>query len=326
MTTPPKAPCHSCNGTGIDPTVGFLDCEFCSPAFAGVSLSAPEQPEPKCETCNDHGEIGCLRPDGYDGERCPDCNPATVKRYYVGKYGLVEGEALGRLSVVLGADHDRVTAERDAALGREAALQEELKVSMLDHKNTTDAGARAMAERDALQQRLTAADERADTATSLIRRIVANFDTEIECHEDVEPNELEHDQVLAEMREFLGAPVVAWDYAAPGTESYTPAAQPEGYPEGKREHFQKWVLATKHPVYGFLDGRSLARGDDRTGYADEYVQGLWVAYLAFGVERPAPAAAVTECGACPGCTNGCRVDRESPPAPTAYDGFDNGVD
>lgn len=113
MSTPPKAPCHSCNGTGIDPTVGFLDCEFCTPAPAGVSLSTPEQPEPKCATCNDHGEIGCLRPDGYDGERCPDCNPATVKRYYVGKYGLVEGEALGRLSVVLAADHDRVTAERN---------------------------------------------------------------------------------------------------------------------------------------------------------------------------------------------------------------------
>lgn len=37
-----------------------------------------------------------------------------VQRYYVGKYGLVEGEALGRLGVVLGADFDRVTAERDA--------------------------------------------------------------------------------------------------------------------------------------------------------------------------------------------------------------------
>lgn len=62
--------------------------------------------------------------------------------------------------------------------------------------------------------------------------------------------------------------------------------------EGKRERFQKWVMATKHPVYGFLDGRSLARGDDRTGYADEYVQGLWVAYLAFGAEQPAPLAVV----------------------------------
>ncbi|WP_144401842.1 hypothetical protein [Pseudomonas lactis] len=63
-------------------------------------------------------------------------------------------------------------------------------------------------------------------------------------------------------------------------------------PEGKRERFEKWVMATKHPVYGFLDGRSLARGDDRTGYADEYVQGLWVAYLAFGAEQPAPVAVV----------------------------------
>lgn len=57
-------------------------------------------------------------------------------------------------------------------------------------------------------------------------------------------------------------------------------------PEGKRERFEKWVIATKHPVYGFLDGRSLARGDDRTGYADEYVQGLWVAYLKFGGAQP----------------------------------------
>ena len=64
--------------------------------------------------------------------------------------------------------------------------------------------------RDSLQQRLTAADERADTATSLIQRIVANFDTEIECHEDVEPNDLEHDQVLTEMREFLSPKDTEW--------------------------------------------------------------------------------------------------------------------
>lgn len=83
---------------------------------------------------------------------------------------------------------------------------------------------RVTAERDALQQRLNAADQRIDELT---------------------PHQSEH-------------------------------------LEGKRERFQKWVMATKHPVFGFLDGRSLARGDDRTGYADEYVQGLWVAYLAFG--------------------------------------------
>lgn len=58
---------------------------------------------------------------------------SEVQRYYVGKYGLVEGESLGRLSVVLGADFDRVTAERDA-----------------------------------LQQRLTAADERNDNRDSEI--------------------------------------------------------------------------------------------------------------------------------------------------------------
>ncbi|WP_044272747.1 hypothetical protein [Pseudomonas fluorescens] len=69
-----------------------------------------------------------------------------------------------------------------------------------------------------------------------------------------------------------------------------PCAQPQV--EGRRERFQKWVMATKHPVFGFLDGRSLARGDDRTGYADEYVQGLWVAYLEFGAEQPAPVAVV----------------------------------
>lgn len=69
---------------------------------------------------------------------------------------------------------------------------------------------RVTAERDALQALLTAADERADTATTLIQRIVTNFDTEIECHEDVEPNDLEHDQVLTEMREFLSPKDTEW--------------------------------------------------------------------------------------------------------------------
>jgi hypothetical protein len=55
-------------------------------------------------------------------------------------------------------------------------------------------------------------------------------------------------------------------------------------PEGKRERFQKWVMATKHPTFGFLDGRSLARGDDREGYADEYVQGLWVSFKEFDAQ------------------------------------------
>lgn len=64
---------------------------------------------------------------------------SEVQRYYVGKYGLVEGESLGRLSVVLGADFDRVTAERDA-----------------------------------LQQRLTAADERVDVLETALRTIMGS--------------------------------------------------------------------------------------------------------------------------------------------------------
>ncbi|NVZ19553.1 hypothetical protein HX794_07870 [Pseudomonas costantinii] len=59
---------------------------------------------------------------------------SEVKRYHVTEAGLVEGEALGRISVVLGADFDRVTAERDA-----------------------------------LQTLLTAADERADLLEGLLR-------------------------------------------------------------------------------------------------------------------------------------------------------------
>ena len=62
---------------------------------------------------------------------------SEVQRYYVGEYGLVEGEALGRLSVVLATDFDRVTAERDA-----------------------------------LQARLTAADERADEDDMVLRSSV----------------------------------------------------------------------------------------------------------------------------------------------------------
>ncbi|MGE8122539.1 hypothetical protein [Pseudomonas fulva] len=60
------------------------------------------------------------------------------------------------------------------------------------------------------------------------------------------------------------------------------------HPEGRRERFLKWVLATKHPVPGYLDGTWLARGDDREGYADKYVQGLWVAFKEFAQPAPQP--------------------------------------
>lgn len=62
---------------------------------------------------------------------------SEVKRYHVTETGLVEGESLGRLSVVLAADFDRVTAERDA-----------------------------------LQALLTAADERADVLEGLVGEVL----------------------------------------------------------------------------------------------------------------------------------------------------------
>ena len=62
------------------------------------------------------------------------------------------------------------------------------------------------------------------------------------------------------------------------------------HPGGRRERFQKWVMATKHPVLGYLDGHWLERGDDREGYANEYVQGLWVAFKEFA-EPPALVSA-----------------------------------
>lgn len=87
----------------------------------------------------------------------------------------------------------------------------------------------------------------------------------------------------------LTAPIEQGVESATCAESQVePAAQRQGgHPEGRRERFQKWVIATKHPVFGFLDGRSLARSDDREGYADEYVQGLWVAFKEFA-EQPEP--------------------------------------
>ena len=60
------------------------------------------------------------------------------------------------------------------------------------------------------------------------------------------------------------------------------------HPQGRRERFQKWVIATKHPVLGYLDGTWLARGGDREGYADKYVQGLWVAFKEFAQPAPQP--------------------------------------
>lgn len=130
---------------------------------------------------------------------------SDVRKWYIGVYG---GEAQARTcsphpnEVIRDCEGDTFVLSRDY-MAREA----ELKEGIAKHWQVI---CDQRAKIDALQQRLTAADERADTATSLIQRIVANFDTEIECHEDVEPNDLEHDQVLSEMREFLSPKDTEW--------------------------------------------------------------------------------------------------------------------
>lgn len=67
------------------------------------------------------------------------------------------------------ADFDHVTAERDAALGREAALREELATAngCLNEWRRSTLG-RTLLDNTALQQRLTAADEREDALASLV--------------------------------------------------------------------------------------------------------------------------------------------------------------
>lgn len=84
---------------------------------------------------------------------------SEVKRYHVTETGLVEGESLGRLSVVLAADFDRVTAERDAALAELGRYQSLFNQAQKAIDRLNELHRKRMAE---IGQRLTAADERAD--------------------------------------------------------------------------------------------------------------------------------------------------------------------
>ena len=76
---------------------------------------------------------------------------SEVQRYYVGKYGLVEGQALGRLSVVLAADFDKANR------------------LFLDAAERCIASERREKE---LQALLTAADERADVLEVIVGEVL----------------------------------------------------------------------------------------------------------------------------------------------------------
>lgn len=93
---------------------------------------------------------------------------SEVKRYHVTETGLVEGESLGRLSVVLAADFDRVTAERDAALAELGRYQSLFNQAQKAIDRLNELHRKRMAE---IGRRLTAADERADVLDGLLRDI-----------------------------------------------------------------------------------------------------------------------------------------------------------
>ena len=100
---------------------------------------------------------------------------SEVKRYEInGTFEVPEtGQKLVNPKMVMESDFDRVTAERDAAMGREAALREKLSTAngCLNEWRRSTLG-RTLLENAALQQRLTAADERADVLEGLVGEVL----------------------------------------------------------------------------------------------------------------------------------------------------------
>ena len=96
---------------------------------------------------------------------------SEVKRYHVTDSGLVEGQALGRINVVLDVDHDRATAERDAERRRADVAVADANAADAAGKKVSELLSNRTAERDALQALLTAADERAGALETEVARL-----------------------------------------------------------------------------------------------------------------------------------------------------------
>ena len=103
---------------------------------------------------------------------------SEIKKYkLIGE--MVERYRVGGANYVLLADFDRVTAERDGALGREAALREELSTAqrgLANCKLALDAQTHNYGVTNlrliGAEQRLTAADERADVLEQALRELL----------------------------------------------------------------------------------------------------------------------------------------------------------
>lgn len=176
---------------------------------------------------------------------------SEVKRYHVTEAGLVEGQALGRINVVLGADHDRVTAERDA-----------------------------------LQQLLNAKDERADLLEGLLRTWRHGRDMTLKDFEIL------RDQTDAALK---------------------PASQPKIALRGYDVEAAAYKLAE---CMNYPWDHMPEKGKDSMR---DHAKAIINAALLRKAEQPATVAAARMCDCNQGrlpCT--CK--------PSAYDGFDNGVD
>ena len=116
---------------------------------------------------------------------------SEVKKYHVGDSGLIEGEALGRITVYLAADYDRLIDVYLAAGDRAQALATRIHHLEQSEKQAQETvtlalstGARVALERDALQQRLTVQDQREDDLKELLRVALLAVEDLEEIHGD----------------------------------------------------------------------------------------------------------------------------------------------
>lgn len=190
---------------------------------------------------------------------------SDVKRYHVTEAGLVEGQALGRINVVLGSDYDTAVAV-GTAFG-----------------NTLE---RVVAGRDALQVLLTAADERADVLEGLLRTWRHGRDMTLKDFEIL------RDQTDAALK---------------------PASQPKIALRGYDVEAAAYKLAE---CMNYPWDHMPEKGKDSMR---DHAKAIINAALLRKAEQPATVAAARMCDCDQGrlpCT--CK--------PSAYDGFDNGVD
>lgn len=118
---------------------------------------------------------------------------SEVKRYWVPNGTLVDqsGWHQDDSEVVQAWAFDRVTAELDAALADAESLRESLRTQTLIINSIANA-------RDALQQRLTAADDRMDVLETALKKISVRCVAYLEAEREMPEPSVEVCQMIAE--------------------------------------------------------------------------------------------------------------------------------